>query len=90
VALVKTVLSSVRDSPGSLQLHPSERYLLGYPFNMTLAYDPTPGADWRSLLTVSSDDDLEWHWHDGDWLVTFIEEQRLRAGDFSQIRADAG
>jgi len=73
-----------------LRLHPSRRYLLGYPFNTTLAYDPTPGPDWRSLLTLSSDDELEWYWHDGDWLVTFIEEQRLRAGDFSQIKADAG
>ena len=72
------------------KLHPSNRYLGGYPFNTTLAYDPTPGPEWRSLLTLSSDDDLEWCWHDGDWLVTFIEEQRLRAGDFSQIKSDAG
>jgi uncharacterized protein YwqG len=72
------------------RLHPSGRYLLGYPFNTTLAYDPTPGPEWRSLLTLSSDDDLEWCWHDGDWLVTFIEEHRLRAGDFSHIKSDAG
>jgi uncharacterized protein YwqG len=72
------------------RLHPSRRYLLGYPFNTTLAYDPTPGPEWRSLLTLSSDDELGWCWHDGDWLVTFIEDQRLRAGDFSQIRSDAG
>lgn len=72
------------------RLHPSGRYLLGYPFNTTLAYDPTPGPGWHSLLTLSSDDDLEWCWHDGDWLVTFIEMARLRVGDFSQIRADAG
>jgi hypothetical protein len=65
-------------------------YLLGYPFNTTLAYDPTPGPEWRSLLTLSSDDELEWCWHDGDWLVTFIEQQRLHAGDFSQIKSDAG
>jgi hypothetical protein len=58
-----------------LRLHPSRRYRLGYPFNTTLAYDPTPGPGWRSLLTLSSDDKLEWCWHDGDWLVTFIEEQ---------------
>jgi uncharacterized protein YwqG len=72
------------------RLHPSGRYLMGYPFNTTLAYDPTPGPAWRSLLTLSSDDELNWCWHDGDWLVTFIEEQRLRAGDFSQIKSDAG
>jgi hypothetical protein len=73
-----------------LRLHPSRRYLLGYPLNTTLAYDPTPGPEWRSLLTLRSDEELEWCWHDGDWLVTFIEEQRLRAGDFSQIKSDAG
>jgi len=73
-----------------LRLHPSRRYLLGYPFNTTLAYDPTPGPEWRSLLTLSSDDELKWCWHDGDWLVTFVEEQRLHAGDFSQVKADAG
>ncbi|HYR09501.1 MAG TPA: YwqG family protein [Longimicrobium sp.] len=72
------------------RLHPTRRYLLGYPYNTTLAYDPTPGPEWRSLLTLSSDDALEWYWHDGDWLVTFIEAHRLRAGDFSQINADAG
>lgn len=72
------------------KLHPSGRYFMGYPFNTTLAYDPTPGPEWRSLLTLSSDDELLWCWHDGDWLVTFIEDQRLRAGDFSQIKSDAG
>lgn len=72
------------------KLHPSGRYLLGYPFNTTLAYDPTPGPKWRSLLTLNSDDKLEWCWHDDDWLVTFIEERRLRAGDFSRIKSDAG
>jgi hypothetical protein len=71
-------------------LHPSRRYLFGYPFNTTLAYDPTPGPEWQSLLTLSSDDDLDWCWHDGDWLVTFIEEQRFSVGDFSRIMADAG
>jgi uncharacterized protein YwqG len=73
-----------------LRLHPSGKYLFGYPLNTTLAYDPTPGPQWQSLLTLRSDDDLEWCWHDGDWLVTFIERQRLRLGDFSHINADAG
>jgi hypothetical protein len=39
---------------------------------------------------VGSDDDLEWCWHDGDWLVTFIERERLAAADFATIKADAG
>lgn len=71
-------------------LHPSGRYLLGYPFNTTLASDPTPGPSWRSLLTLNSDSVLDWCWHDGDWLVTFIEQSRLREGDFSHIKCDAG
>lgn len=71
-------------------LHPTGHYLLGYPHNPTLGYDPTPGPGWRSLLTLDSDDALMWGWHDGDTLVTFIEEQRLRAGDFSHIQSDAG
>jgi hypothetical protein len=82
----------VADAYGALRrkLHPSHRYLLGYPFNTTLAYNPTPGPEWRSLLTLSSDQELMWWWADDDWLVTFIEEQRLGAADFSQIKSDAG
>lgn len=66
------------------------RYLLGYPFNSTFAFDPTPGPEWRSLLTVSSSDKLDWSWHDGDFLVTFIDERRLYAADFSCIESAAG
>lgn len=86
------ISESRRDAYWELRcrLHPSGRYLLGYPFNTTLAYDPTPGPEWRSLLTLSSDDELDWCWHDGGWLVTFIEEQRMRDGDFSQIKSDVG
>ena len=72
------------------ELHPTGAYLLGYPFNTTLAYDPTPGPDWCSLLTLPSNDDLEWSWHDGDYLVAFIEKERLRQREFSRIKADAG
>ena len=49
-------------------LHPRGKYLLGYPFNTTLAYDPTPGPSWVSLFTTKSSDDLEWWWHDGNGL----------------------
>ena len=86
------IRESQRDAYRDLRcrLHHSGRYLLGYPFTTTLAYDPTPGPEWCSLLTLSSDDEVDWCWHDGDWLVTFIEAQRMRAGDFSQVKADAG
>jgi len=72
------------------RLHPSGKYLLGFPFNTTLAYDPTPGPEWCSLLTLDSDDEMNWCWHDGDWLVTFIEKEKIRNGDFFTIKADAG
>ena len=67
-----------------LRLHPSHRYLLGYPLNTTLAYDPTPGPEWHSLLTLSSDSAaMEWCWHDGDWLVGHIHRAvTLASGRF--------
>lgn len=72
------------------RLNPSRRYLLGYSYNSTFDYNPSPGPEWSSLLTLSSDDDLEWCWNDGDWLVTFIEDDRFRAADFSRIESHAG
>ncbi len=71
-------------------LHESGDYLLGYPSHCTLAYDPTPGPDHLSLITLSSDEDLEWVWHDGDKLMVFIERARLEQASFSRLRADAG
>jgi uncharacterized protein YwqG len=71
-------------------LHLGVGHLFGFPFNTTLAYDPTPGPDWESLITLASKDDFEWCWHAGDWLVAFIETHRLRERDFSVIKSDAG
>lgn len=71
-------------------LHRSSDYLLGYPSHRSLAYDPTPGAEWISLLTIDSDDDLDWCWHDGDKLMIFIEKERLENLDFSKLKSDAG
>jgi uncharacterized protein YwqG len=71
-------------------LHESDDYLLGYPSHCTLAYNPTPGTEWVSLLTIGSDNDLEWCWHDGDKLMIFIERERLKNSDFSSLKADAG
>lgn len=68
----------------------SDDYLLGYPSHLTLAYDPTPGTEWISLLTISSDDRLEWCWNDDDKLMLFIKREDLRKLDFSNIKADAG
>jgi hypothetical protein len=79
------VYGVLRDS-----LHEGDDHLLGYPSHCSLAYDPTPGPGWRSLLTVYSDDDLQWVWHDGDALMIFVEQSRLQSGDFSCLKADAG
>ena len=48
-----------------------------------------PWPEWCSLLTLASDDKLNWFWH-GDWLVTFIEKEKIRNADFSTIQTDAG
>lgn len=86
------VEDSRRDAYWELRrrLHRGRGHLLGYPFFTTLGYDPTPGPDWVSLLTLGSNDESEWSWHDGDWLMAFVEAERMRVGDFSSIRADAG
>lgn len=79
------IYTEIRDS-----LHKSSDYLLGYPSHNTLAYDPTPGSEWIPLLTVDSDESLEWCWHDGDKLMIFIEKERLNNFDFSRLKSDAG
>lgn len=68
----------------------SENYLLGYPFFYSLAYDPTPSDEWMSLLTITSDETLDFLWHDGDMLMVFIEKAKLANADFSDLKADAG
>lgn len=68
----------------------ADDYMLGYPSFHSLAYDPTPGPGWISLITLKSHDELEWCWHDGDKLMVFIEPERLKAKDFSALKSDAG
>ncbi|WP_338761646.1 YwqG family protein [Bernardetia sp. ABR2-2B] len=65
-------------------------YMFGYPFYSSLAYDPRPSENWISLLTLSSIDELDWCWHDGDFLMLFIEKEKLKQKDFSYIKSDAG
>lgn len=64
-------------------------HLFGYPTNDSLGYDPTPEG-YLPLLSLSSHDELNWCWHDGDRLMLFIEPSALALGDFSNIKADAG
>ena len=71
-------------------LEPASEYLLGYPSFTSLSYDPTPGPEWMSLLTVHSLHQFDWIWHDGDKLMVFIESENLAAGDFNHLKTDAG
>lgn len=71
-------------------LHVSEAYLFGYPSHHSLGYDPTPEGGWVSLLTLPSYDQLNWCWHDGDKLMVFIRPEDLAAGNFSDLKSDAG
>jgi hypothetical protein len=64
------------------------RYLFGYPTAPTLAYDPTPKGQ-LPLLSVSSDDAQQWFWHDGDWLMLFVNPASVAHGWFP-LAADAG
>ena len=72
------------------KIDPNGEYLLGYPSFNTLAYDPTPGDEWISLLTVCSLEEFDWCWHDGDRLMVFIEIEKLAKCDFSYLKSDAG
>ena len=72
-------------------------YLLGRPCWDSLGYDPTPdvqeypsGSHWRSLLTLQSHDAFHWCWQDGAQLMAFIEDDKLRAQDFSRLQVDCG
>ncbi|WP_343216765.1 DUF1963 domain-containing protein [Comamonas fluminis] len=72
-------------------------YLLGRPSWDSLGYDPTPdpqeypsSSHWRSLLTLQSHDDFHWCWQDGARLMAFIEDDKLRAQDFSRLQVDCG
>lgn len=81
------VLAAALDDPDALL---ATDYLLGYPSHYSLAYDPTPGPEWVSLLTLHSHNALEWCWQDGNKLMVFIERERLAARDFSVLECDAG
>lgn len=90
------VLDGLLEDPGAMYGKPSSDallptdYLLGYPSYYSLGYDPTPGPQWVSLLTLHSHDAFEWCWHDGDKLMVFIEQDRLAARDFGALQCDAG
>lgn len=64
-------------------------HLFGYTDFTSLAYDPTPEGT-IPFLTLTSRDELDWCWNDGDYLQTFISREALASGDFSNISSDAG
>ena len=43
-----------------------------------------------SLITLMSNSELDWCWHDGDKLMVFIEKDKLLNKDFSCLKSDAG
>ena len=65
-------------------------YLLGYPPGSSLAYNPLPGPEWTSLLTLRSHERLGWDWHDLGSLMVFAEERQLSVGNFSSLKCEAG
>ena len=65
-------------------------HFLGYPGQSSLAYDPTPNADWAPFLCLSSHDELGWCWHDGDYLHVFVRPVDLARGNFASLASDAG
>lgn len=66
-----------------------QNHLLGYPHNDSLGYDPTP-KNFIPFLNLNSENDLHWCWHDGDKLMIFIEPEKLKQRDFSNLKTDAG
>lgn len=64
-------------------------HLFGYTDSTSLAYDPTPEGT-IPFLTLTSLDELEWCWNDGDYLQMFISREAVASGDFNNISSDAG
>lgn len=64
-------------------------HFLGYPSQSSLAYDPTP-KDSVPFLSLSSQDELGWCWHDGDYLHVFARSVDLARGNFASLASDAG
>jgi hypothetical protein len=68
----------------------SPHHLLGYADPYVASCDPIPGPGWRHLLTLHSDDNLEWCWGDGDRLYWFVPEDDLRAMRLDNTRIACG
>lgn len=71
-------------------IHSSKRYLFGFPSHSTLCQDPTPGPDWQSLINLTSNDDLDWYWGDGDHFQSFIRTESLKNSEFSDLETCEG
>jgi hypothetical protein len=63
-------------------------HLFGYPTGQTLAYDPTPAGQ-IPLLTLASNEERDWGWHDDGHLMLFLRRGALQPG-WCSLAADAG
>jgi uncharacterized protein YwqG len=59
-------------------------HLLGYARHYRTS-DPSPSADWRNLLCLSSVDAAGWNWCDGEHLAIFIPKAGLQQQRFERI-----
>lgn len=64
--------------------HSFGHHLLGYSVHFRTS-DPSPGATWRHLLCLHSDDNLGWSWCDGEHLAVYVHKDDLRKGTFRRI-----
>lgn len=52
--------------------------------------DPSPGSDWTTLASFSSDKNLDWNWCDGDRLTVYVHEDDVQDGSFRRTFGYAG
>lgn len=63
-------------------------HVFGYPAHTSLAYDPTP-TSMLPLLTLRSNEERAWTWHDGDCLMLFVAPGTIIRG-WIALGSDAG
>lgn len=70
------------------QCNESEHHLLGYSIHGRTT-EPSPGADWLHLLCLSSDDNHNWSWCDGEHLAIFVHQANVADHSFAHVFGSA-